>query len=339
MMELWVNKTPIRSQKELDRFFENAWWDCTWELDLSGNGLEELDMDLVVNIHVLKSLRKLDLSGNRFATVPGYFSDLVSSMEIDLAGNPLIDPPPEIIQGGINSLRQYLLQPLSKKILAAIFIEAGRRSVRVLDLSDRKITSIPPEIGRATGLEVLKLNNNRLQSLPSQLGTLKRLKRIELLDNRFTKVPRVLLSLSGLRSLDLDSNRLTRIPDLSALSDLRNLSLCANELDSLPEALGKLSKLRVLNVMFNRLTQLPNSISKLKNLRELMLDFNRIDQLPQSITQLKRLRTLSLFENCLTCLPEDFDDLSELSDLDLRGNDLYDGFKYYDFFRSIKAML
>jgi Leucine-rich repeat (LRR) protein len=323
----------------LDRFFENAWSDCIWQLDLSGNGLEELDMELVINILTLDSLRDLDLSGNRLATLPGYFSDLRACLELNLQRNPLIDPPPQIVQKGGAAVCQYLSQPLSQKALSAIFTEAGSRSLKTLDLSDRKIVKIPAEIGRATDLEVLKLNNNQLCSLPPEIEDLHRLRRIELLGNHISEFPKVLLSLNRLRSLGLQSNRLTRIPDLTALSELQHLDLCANELEVLPETIGELSELESLDAMFNGLADLPDSIGRLKKLQRLQLNHNQIRQLPPSFTRLKKLRALHLMGNRLTLLPDDFDDLAELSDLDLRENDLYDAFKYYGFFRKIDTML
>ncbi|MHC5117671.1 MAG: leucine-rich repeat domain-containing protein [Planctomycetota bacterium] len=319
-MKLCVNNTTVSSQKELDRFFENAWSDCMWQLDLSGNGLEELDMELAINILTLDSLRDLDLSDNHLTTLPGYFSDLRACLELNLQRNPLIDPPPQIVQKGGAAVCQYLSQPLSQKALSAIFTEAGRRSSKTLDLSGRKIRQIPAEIGRATDLEVLKLNNNELCSLPPEIEDLHRLRRIELLGNHISEFPKVLLSLNRLRSLGLQSNRLTRIPDLTALSGLQHLDLCANELEVLPESLGNLSGLEILEVMFNRLTGLPESIGQLKDLRRLELDFNRIEYLPQSITCLRNLRALNLFENRLTSLPDSIGQLKDLQRLDLNAN-------------------
>jgi Leucine-rich repeat (LRR) protein len=73
-----------------------------------------------------------------------------------------------------DELRDYLLQNL----------EATK-----LDLSDRGITELPPEIGRLYNLKVLYLDGNQLTALPPNIGNLAKLQTLDLRHNQLTSLP------------------------------------------------------------------------------------------------------------------------------------------------------
>jgi internalin A len=74
-------------------------------LSLRGNKLAALPE----SIGRLTSLTRLDLRGNQLEGVPGRLADqLAKGMQLELAGNPLRDPLPEIIENGTDALIGYL---------------------------------------------------------------------------------------------------------------------------------------------------------------------------------------------------------------------------------------
>jgi internalin A len=74
-------------------------------LSLRGNQLTALPE----SIDRLTSLMRLDLRGNRLVSVPRELADqLAKGLQLELAGNPLHDPLPEIIERGPEALITYL---------------------------------------------------------------------------------------------------------------------------------------------------------------------------------------------------------------------------------------
>ncbi len=82
-----------------------------------------------------------------------------------------------------------------------------------LDLSGMRLTSLPPEIGKFTGLERLFLQINSLTSLPQEFAELKQLKELNLSENRFIRKPDELDELPVLArdNVNLDHNPMPQL--------------------------------------------------------------------------------------------------------------------------------
>ena len=123
--------------------------------------------------------------------------------------------------------------------------------------------------------------------------------------------------------LDLDQNRLSgSIPDLSALTELRELSLSLNQLNGPILELGALANLMSLSLSSNRLTgQIPD-LSTLTNLSSLSLSSNQLTGEIPELGALTNLTSLSLSYNRLTGQMPDLSALTKLTVLDLNSNRL-----------------
>ena len=90
-----------------------------------------------------------------------------------------------------------------------------------LNLSRRKLTSIPSELSALVNLKHLYLSNNQLTSIPSELSALVNLTYLGLSNNKLSSIPSELSALVNLTHLDLYNNQLTSIPsELRALVNL-----------------------------------------------------------------------------------------------------------------------
>lgn len=123
----------------------------------------------------------------------------------------------------------------------------------------------------------------------------------------------------ALRDLDLSHNQLQHVPEtLGRLSSLWELRLNSNRLRALPETFGHLLALerlgdmswglrgaRSMDLSSNQLELLPEALGALRSLRELDLCKNRLRRVPESLGELEDLKCLGLghhFSRCLESL-------------------------------------
>ncbi len=141
---------------------------------------------------------------------------------------------------------------------------AQPKSSSTLDLSNKGLTSVGPDIYGKTNTTMLILSNNNIQTLPSEMG-------------KMTK----------LETFKIDHNRL----DGSLIGEIRMMPLVVldvsyNNMTGMPAEIGQLNKLQTLNYSYNHISGLPNELANLKNtLKEFNLTGNPLSQ--ETISKLK----------------------------------------------------
>ncbi len=85
-------------------------------------------------------------------------------------------------------------------------VTAGR--VDSLGLSDKRLTTLPSEIGNLTNLTELWLSDNQLTALPPKIGNVTKLITLDLSENQLTSIPVELCSLNQLKYLNFSSNKI-----------------------------------------------------------------------------------------------------------------------------------
>jgi hypothetical protein len=180
--------------------------------------------------------------------------------------------------------------------LLADISAAAASGARELDLSNRGILSLPPEIGSLVALEKLNLANNPLSNLPDEIAGCVNLRTLFFLGNAFTEVPPVVGRLPRLRMLSFKSNRLALVAEDALAPSLEWLILTDNALTALPASLGRLRHLRKLMLASNRLEALPD-VSGLASLELVRLSDNALRAVPAALFALPRLAWIALGGN------------------------------------------
>ena len=171
------------------------------------------------------------------------------------------------------------------------------QGIKRLDLA-AGLTEFPIEIFElADSLEILNLSDNHLRSLPADLGRLNKLKIIFLSNNDFEEVPEVLADCPHLSMVGFKSNKIRVLGENILPLGVRWLILTDNQLELLPNSIGRLEKLQKLMLAGNQLRSLPDEMADCQNLELIRLAANRLESLPNWLFTLPRLSWLAYAGN------------------------------------------
>ncbi|TSK16240.1 E3 ubiquitin-protein ligase LRSAM1 [Bagarius yarrelli] len=107
-------------------------------------------------------------------------------------------------------------------------------TIKVLDLHENRLISLPHDIGQLSSLQVLNAENNQIKALPESIGDLQNLQTLNMkgvalrLGNCLHELPSSMGRMSSLRTLDLSENSIRELP--KELANVRTLEVCFAEL-------------------------------------------------------------------------------------------------------------
>lgn len=271
--------------------------------------------EALVNPTIVKSL---DLSDQQLKQLPTDITKLTTLEKIDIGSNPDLD----------------LVQTF--EVLKQI------HSLKILWLTDGKITALPNNISQLKNLEELWLDDNELTSFPEPVKQLVNLKYLRLFSNKIKKVNFKKGQLPNLIYIDLCYNEFETFPvELSVLPNLKRIIIWYNSISVIPKKIKGLKKIEEINLQNNKLTSLPTQFGRLKtiqklclrdnklsdknikvvydlyNLKDLDLQGNSIAALSGKVANLKHLERLSVCDNPLKELPLELEQLKTIQQLGL----------------------
>ncbi|XP_056123378.1 E3 ubiquitin-protein ligase LRSAM1 isoform X2 [Rhinichthys klamathensis goyatoka] len=101
-------------------------------------------------------------------------------------------------------------------------------TLKVLDLHENKLTSLPEDIGQLLSLQVLNVEKNHIKQLPDSVGDLQHLQTLNVKGNCLTVIPVSVGRMSSLRTLDISENSIRELPkELASVRTLESLILDA----------------------------------------------------------------------------------------------------------------
>lgn len=280
-------------------------------LNLSNCGIEYGNLTVFNFVR----LAELDMSNNKLSYIP-YI--LPTSIEILRLNNNHIDRYSSSICDPKNmkilDLANNLITTIPEKIHELVKLEE-------IDFSDNRITKFSSNITKLSKLRVLKINNNRIDTLPETLGDLVMLHELGLHGNPIKVLPLSMILLTNLKKLDIGNininfNNLELFNH--GLPSLIELNISNNGLTSIPNKLP--ITLRSLDISNNKLKNLLEKINELSRLTTLNLSTNDISDL--EIIKLNKIRVFKASNNNITKLPDIITSWSGLKEIDMSNNNL-----------------
>ena len=220
----------------------------------------------------LASLRRLDMSHNRFADLPGKELDAMGELQILRLNNNVLRHLPDTL-GGLHSLQR-------------------------LDLSQNHLSVLPHTIAALSRLEVLNVSGNELTAVPHEFGDLESLRTCDLSKNRLFELPDEFPLLRSLTKLDLSGNVLVELPeDFGAMTTLRSLNCSGNRIVNVPETFRHLHLLDALSFRDNSLRDIDAWVSGMNSLVEMDISSNLVQHVDPHISTLSKLQYIDLSNN------------------------------------------
>lgn len=211
----------------------------------------------------------------------------------------------------------------------------GLESLRILNLTNSKLSGKIPDFSGLRSLEILDVSNNYLTGdFPYWVSSMSGLVKLGLGNNEFNdlKIPASLGNLKNLTWLFLSHcNLVGEIPDsFFQLKELETIDLSRNKISGrLSSRISQLTKLRKFEVFSNNLTgNIPSSIGNLTSLQEIDISANHFyGKLPAELGNLKNLSVFQCYNNYVTGeIPSGFGEMQHLIGLSIYKNNFSGAF-------------
>lgn len=154
-------------------------------------------------------IERIDLSNNKFTTIPNQLSSLPTIISVDLSHNAITTIPDFLFS--LPAIKHISLSYNAIALLPSIPQNASE--LWRLELDHNNLISLPDSIKFCQNLAIINVSNNNLQTLPESIQTLKKLEKIDISNNKCTIFPSDLLKIPALRIINIKENTLTELPE------------------------------------------------------------------------------------------------------------------------------
>lgn len=172
--------------------------------------------DVPKELSALKNLKMLEISSNKFQTIPLPICGLENLVELDLGYNQISHIPEEINQ--LQNLEELYLG--KNKMTTFPDSLTALKKLKTILMYDNEITHLSEKIGQMQALEYLSLSDNRITAIPESIGNLKSLQVLGLSDNNIRFIPKSVADLDDIHKcksygdgLQLSCNPIENIPE------------------------------------------------------------------------------------------------------------------------------
>ncbi|XP_042331231.1 leucine-rich repeat serine/threonine-protein kinase 1 isoform X2 [Sceloporus undulatus] len=306
------------------------------KLNLSENRLSELPEVHSSDGIMCTKLLEVDISNNRFLSLPSGFLHLCRLQRLVAAKNyleRLFDEDIGINWIGLRKLQELDVSDNRLLELSTQFLHC-LKSLNILNVTRNNLKVFPQPW--ACPLKCCKASRNTLESLPDTLAVFwkNHLKEVDFSENLLKEVPQCLFQLEVLVSLKLSGNQIVTLPSPEKWTcrQLKSLDLSKNQLGKTDEGVktkriaffttrsrgraGTETAALSANFWAGSTLEFPEYLSE--TLEVLYLNDNQLDSVPHSVCLLKGLSELYLGNNAgIHELPPELGQLANLWQLDI----------------------
>jgi Leucine-rich repeat (LRR) protein len=229
-----------------------------------------------------QTLYHIDISGNRFQTIPDYIFNCKSLKYLDLGQNKILK-----VGKGLSNLQQLEVLNLSNNNIANFPVDIFKiLSLKKLYLYYLPFTYVPNGIENLKNLEILGLGGD-IRQLPIGIEQLPELKGLFLAESpNIKRLPIIILECKKLETLYLSGITAdSSLEKISRLRRIKSLYLRKSDLIAIPEFIYGMSNLEELDLSENPIVSLDARITELANLKA--IDFNDCKLSAESLIALR----------------------------------------------------
>eukprot|EP01018_Ginkgo_biloba_P019072 Gb_40740 [translate_table: standard] len=260
------------------------------------------------NSELCHGRRRISLMENCVRILPEQMNECPGLRTLLLSGNKEIAKIPSSFIRNLKSLRVLDLRDTSIKSLPKAV--GNLKLLRVLDVSGTDIERLPESVRGLRSLQVLDVSGCRsLKRLPEGIGELKYLRHLTADGSRLQFMPRGVSKLSYMEKLmevELKAENGLRLEDFKGLTQLRHLKvIMTNEMEmEMTWILGGLVKMRTLSLWNASKYDAPHLSEKMASLKELEILYLSGFAVPKWVCGFQNLVLLELHEcDCEDCPP------------------------------------
>jgi Leucine-rich repeat (LRR) protein len=220
------------------------------------------------------SVSKLDLSHQNLTELSLFITNLPSLTFLNLSHNKFNE------NISIESFKFLSYLELSHNSFKE-FPVLNCKNIKIINLSNNQITSIPPEIGNCINLYIFDISSNQLTSIHPEIGNCINLKNLNLSNNQLVSIP----------------------PEIGNCINLEYFYCCTNQLTSIPPEIGNCINLKHIVISVNQITTIPPEIGNCINLEYFFLDSNLITTIPPEIGMIRTMCIFMISNNPIEYLP------------------------------------
>ena len=210
-------------------------------------------------------LRNLSLFNNQINELPDFISDLKHLISLNLSNNEIIIFPENLkgntyvkylylkenkvnhlvgLETMVNLEKLYLS---SNKLLSLGVDFSNLLKLKEVDVSNNLITKFPKSL-LIDSIKILNISNNEIKSIPSEIKQLKKITKLDISNNNISELPDEICELSELRELNLSGNKISILPKgFNKLKKLTKLTIAGNPIGEPPIEIRNQGLSAVLN--------------------------------------------------------------------------------------------
>lgn len=152
-----------------------------------------------------------------------------------------------------------------------------------ITIQDDRFSELPEEMSQMKSLRWIEIRNKKIKNLPTDIGNLQHLEHLKLDLENLEEIPESLQKCKNIEAIYIRSKKIKKLPDIfDNFPMLSAVYIDLPELEELPESLKRLQNLKVLVLSMPKLKEFPKELLR-NRLIFLYIRSDVMEQLPENL--------------------------------------------------------